>query len=107
MFPGPNGSREEKTFAKQRAVRCVCLGIALAAIAGFGTLQRVRAAESNLAHDKTPASSTKIAPKQIASYGRLPLSFEANQGHADQTVKFFSRGRGCGLFLTGDEAVLT
>jgi hypothetical protein len=41
------------------------------------------------------------------SYGNLPLSFEINQGQTDKSVKFLSHGRGYGLFLTGDEAVLT
>ena len=40
------------------------------------------------------------------SYGKLPLSFEANQGQQDQPVKFLSRGRGYNLFLTNREAVL-
>jgi len=39
-------------------------------------------------------------------YGRLPLSFEANQGQTDSQVKFLSRGRGYSLFLTPKEAVL-
>jgi len=42
----------------------------------------------------------------IESYGKLPLSFEANQGQTDGRVKFLSRGSGYWLFLTGDEAVL-
>jgi hypothetical protein len=40
------------------------------------------------------------------SYAKLPLSFEPNQGQTDESVKFLARGRGYGLFLTGDEAVL-
>jgi hypothetical protein len=44
---------------------------------------------------------------QIAeNYGKLPLSFEANQGQTDARVAFFSRGNGYVLFLTPDEAVL-
>jgi uncharacterized protein (TIGR03437 family) len=39
-------------------------------------------------------------------YGKLPLSFEANLGQADPSVKFLARGRGYGLMLTGTEAVL-
>ncbi|MBK9063704.1 MAG: SBBP repeat-containing protein [Acidobacteria bacterium] len=42
-----------------------------------------------------------------AGYGTLPLSFEANQGQADDRVKFVARGPGYGLFLTRTEAVLT
>ncbi len=42
----------------------------------------------------------------IESYGRLPLSFEANRGQADPRVRFLSRGNGSTLFLTSTEAVL-
>jgi hypothetical protein len=38
---------------------------------------------------------------------KLPLSFEANQGQAAESVKFLARGKGYTLFLTGDEAVLS
>src|SRR5437879_9095471 len=46
-------------------------------------------------------------PQVLAAYGKLPLSFEANQGQTDPQVKFLSRGRGYTLFLTPTEAVLT
>src|SRR5437763_17104220 len=39
-------------------------------------------------------------------YGRLPLTFEVNQGQADARVKFLSQGPGYMLFLTANEAVL-
>jgi hypothetical protein len=32
--------------------------------------------------------------KMVRSYGKLPLSFEANQGQTDAGVKFLSRGSG-------------
>jgi Carboxypeptidase regulatory-like domain/Beta-propeller repeat/Putative Ig domain len=41
------------------------------------------------------------------AYGKLPLSFEANQGQTDTQVKFLSRGAGYNLFLTSTEAVLS
>jgi len=50
-----------------------------------------------------PADQARI----LGTYGRLPLSFEANQGQADARVKFLSRTGGYSLFLTSDEAVLT
>src|SRR5271157_3517508 len=58
-----------------------------------------------------PASpSQKTSPAQkaqiVENYGKLPLSFEANTGQADRSVKFLSRGHGYGLYLTGGEAVL-
>jgi uncharacterized protein (TIGR03437 family) len=42
----------------------------------------------------------------VESYGKLPLSFEANTGQVDGSVKFLARGSGYGLYLTADEAVL-
>jgi hypothetical protein len=46
-------------------------------------------------------------PQIVETYGKLPLSFEANQGQTDRQVKFFSRGRSYALFLTSNEAVLS
>lgn len=45
--------------------------------------------------------------KVKAEYGKLPLSFEANQGQADPQVRFTSRGNGYSLFLTDAAAVLS
>ncbi|MGD0222420.1 MAG: SBBP repeat-containing protein [Terriglobia bacterium] len=47
------------------------------------------------------------SPKLVAGYGKLPLSFEANQGQTDARVRFLARGGGYTIFLTDDEAVLT
>jgi hypothetical protein len=55
-------------------------------------------------------SSSQAGPKAqaklLASYGTLPLSFEANQGQLDERVKFVTRAGSYTLFLTRDEAVL-
>jgi hypothetical protein len=49
-----------------------------------------------------PAARSRI----VESYGKLPLSFEANDGQTDARVKFLSHGSGYTLFLTSDGAVL-
>jgi hypothetical protein len=41
----------------------------------------------------------------LEAYGKLPLSFEANRGQADDQIKFLSRGSGYSLFLTATEAI--
>ncbi len=41
------------------------------------------------------------------SYGKLPLSFEANEGQADSSVQFLSHGQGYTLFLRPSDAFLT
>ena len=45
--------------------------------------------------------------KMVQSYGKLPLSFEANNGQTKADVKFLSRGAGYTLFLTSDAAVFS
>ena len=45
--------------------------------------------------------------RMLEAYGKLPLSFEINEGQTDSRVKFLSRGSGYSLFLTSNEAVLT
>ena len=54
-----------------------------------------------------PASQQQL----VESYGKLPLSFEANHGQvpasAGEQVRFLSRGDGYSLFLTGREAMLS
>jgi hypothetical protein len=52
------------------------------------------------------SSVTPTAKRLAENYGRIPLSFEANQGQTDPSVQFLSRGSGYSLFLTKDEVVL-
>ena len=60
----------------------------------------------------TPASSktaldAEARSRMSASYGKLPISFEVNQGQTDGVVQFLARGAGYTLFLTPGEAVLS
>jgi hypothetical protein len=65
-------------------------------------------AQNALAHRAPlPAQPDPAARGRLmASYGKLPLSFEPNQGQSDGRVKFLSRGSGYTLYLTAKEAVL-
>ena len=51
--------------------------------------------------------SISQARQPKASYGQLPLTFEANQGQTDAQVKFLSRGNGYTAFLTAGAIVLS
>ncbi|HEX8190020.1 MAG TPA: SBBP repeat-containing protein [Pyrinomonadaceae bacterium] len=49
---------------------------------------------------------TQTSPEQAReTYGRIPLSFEANRGQTEPTVDFLARGAGYALFLKPTEAV--
>ncbi len=63
---------------------------------------------SKFAHSLAQITGTSdLSQQALASFGRLPMAFEANQGQTDGTVKYLARGRGYNLFLTQREAVLT
>jgi hypothetical protein len=79
-------------------------GIALVTFSGLYRTGTTQNAPATKAHD---ALDQARATRVTEAYGKLPLSFEANQGQTDSRVKFISRGQGYGLFLTADEAVLT
>jgi hypothetical protein len=77
----------------------------------------LRAGSFTTAPDRVAATSGASAPRlaqsdktararALGNYGKLPLSFEANQGQMDSQAKFVSRGPGYTLFLTSNEAVL-
>ena len=54
------------------------------------------------------AQNSTVKPAAVsAGYGKLPLSFEANQGQSAAAVKFMARGNGYSLFLTDSAAVLS
>ena len=53
-------------------------------------------------------SAQSVPPPASAAqaYGKLPLTFEANQGQANDQVKFLSRGSNYSVFLTSQSMVL-
>lgn len=50
----------------------------------------------------TPIQKARVAE----NYGKIPLTFEANDGQADKSVKFLARGGAYELYLTGNETAL-
>ena len=49
--------------------------------------------------------ASPLSKRVAASYDKIPLSFEANQGQTDSQVKFLSHGDGYSLFLTPNAAI--
>jgi Bacterial Ig-like domain (group 3)/MBG domain (YGX type)/Chitobiase/beta-hexosaminidase C-terminal domain/Beta-propeller repeat len=68
------------------------------------------AAGQSATHRVAPTTARSAAPTTAAvagEYGRLPLSFEVNDGQIAREVQFLARGSGYSLFLTEDAAVLS
>ncbi len=74
-------------------------------------IMQAQTAASVAAANASEPSSAKVDPSaavRISSeYGKLPISFEVNQGQTDGSVQFLARGAGYTLFLTPGEAVLS
>src|SRR5882724_2173905 len=50
------------------------------------------------------ARNEQISQARVLSgYGKLPLTFEQNQGQTDARVKFMARGAGYTVFLSDDQ----
>ena len=75
------------------------------AVTAEGDADHSHTSPSHLEKRDETLSSSEAAGR--AAYGNLPMSFEANEGQSDARVKFASRGRGYGLFLTSAGAVLS
>ena len=68
--------------------------------------------EDRLCLSSLPAGTSTTVPDAAtqahltATYGQLPLSFEANRGQTDSRVNFLARGAGYSAFLTPTSAVM-
>jgi hypothetical protein len=82
----------------------------LAAAFSFGRAQAETATEFTQVKVSDGSAPVQVSEVQkaraVASYARLPLSFERNQGQTDPRVKFLARGNGYTLFLAPTEAIL-
>ncbi|MEO5361856.1 MAG: hypothetical protein H7843_15675 [Nitrospirota bacterium] len=52
-------------------------------------------------------SNTENNARIAESFGKLPITFESNDGQTDPKVKYFARGQGYTLFMTPQEFVLS
>jgi hypothetical protein len=86
-----------RVFARARAP----IILALLVLGGTVLLRR----DNSSLNSHKIASQANLAEAR-AAFGRLPMSFEANRGQADGSVKFLARGSGYGLYLTPSEAAL-
>jgi hypothetical protein len=83
------------------------LSLTVAATATLSPSPVKRLAEDSSSTAPQPATDEATRRRVSEAYGKLPLSFEENQGQTDRKVKFLSRGRGYTLLLTETEAVLS
>ncbi len=68
------------TAAKRIVLCCGCVGLSLVAMVWLGLSPSIQAAENILPDHQVSTAPTKTQSKLLANYGKLPLSFEPNQG---------------------------
>jgi hypothetical protein len=107
---GRGAMRKDTLMSRLRAVRSVM-------IVAIGILQTIAcsaanaddlaaSAKRNLTLGATSKPDHAIRVRVSDTYGKLPLSFEANRGQSHSNVKFLSRSANHTLFLAPTEAVL-
>ncbi len=84
----------------------VLIWISFVLAAAFAVVSAAQQSGGKRSQNPIAPETSAMQARLAESYGKLPLSFEANAGQTDPRVKFLSRGRGYTLFLTADEAVL-
>jgi hypothetical protein len=100
--------RGSKGVTKLRSTLCLSLILVCAFTGLIPTRNAISANdERNSSQPKLVASPDEPMTMESIdeTYEKLPLSFEENRGQFDKRVRFFTRGRGYGLFLTADEMV--
>src|SRR6267378_5739092 len=104
---------EERNVVLITIITAFALAIALRPAGASSTRP---GAKDRLIHTEVSIPSAPVAPvaadepsrlRATEAYGKLPLSFEVNEGQTDRRVKFLSRGSGYSLFITSTEAVLS
>jgi hypothetical protein len=55
-----------------------------------------------------PGAGPQMSEREaLDAYGKLPLSFIANEGQTDEAVRYYAQGAGYGFFFTHDGAMLS
>jgi hypothetical protein len=83
------------------------LVLALVALTGSGRRSPVQlGGKATVALERQPHTQPSSRRRLSEAYGKMALSFEANQGQTDPQVRFLTRGTNYTLFLARDSAVL-
>jgi Putative Ig domain/Beta-propeller repeat len=90
----PRAKTEQESIAKQNAL-------------GLSTAAPDSPLSTHPPQGTSHGGSLSAHRSLAANYGRLPLSFEINEGQSDQQVKYLAHAPGYTLFLTNQEAVLS
>jgi hypothetical protein len=87
--------------------------VALLALAALIAANQAPNADHHSSAGSTHDQSRAAAPSQMSekealdAYGKLPLSFVANEGQTEKAVRYYAQGAGYGFFFTKGGAMLS
>ena len=81
---------QQQTAAKRIALCCGCGVLTFVTMRWFGLLPRIQASGNILPNHQVHAAPTETQPELVASYGKLPISFEANVGQSASQVQYLA-----------------
>ena len=89
--------------------RISLVAASIAAIAGLAILVSTMQSRGGASASEpiSAASRAELRQKAMKLNGSMPRYFEVNQGQADHSVRYLSRGDHDSLFLTNDAAVFS
>src|SRR5215208_5043282 len=120
VLRGARPARGRAFPGRKKALVAVALLALIAAFAALIAASQFPSAENSSVGSKTSQSGTAAAPvsepaagpqmseeEAIDAYGKLPLSFIANEGQTDKAVRYYAQGAGYGFFFTKEGAMLS
>ena len=88
---------------KQLSILCLLCLAGLALSVPLSRLVHSRSVSRSTSSAAQPRDTSPAQARIFSAYGKLPLSFEENQGQTDARVKFLVRGNGYTVFLTKNQ----
>ncbi len=88
---------------KQLSILCLLCLAGLALSVPISRLVYSRSVSRSTSSAPQPQDTSAAQARIFSAYGKLPLSFEENQGQTDGRVKFLVRGNGYTVFLTKNQ----
>ncbi len=88
---------------KQLSILCLLCLAGLVLSVPLSRLVHSRSVSRSTSSAAQPRDTSPAQARIFSAYGKLPLSFEENQGQTDARVKFLVRGNGYTVFLTKNQ----
>jgi hypothetical protein len=99
--------RSSRAHVIRLSLSALVLSLAVVSLGAAALFVSRRAPSRNVGRGEVARVDAATPSRARETYGRIPLSFEANRGQTDESVNFLARGAGYALFLKPTEALFS